>query len=602
MDKITNIFYGVLGRINNKYGKVFLYIQGLLFTILIANVVIEAVPQLLTKQVTSSYFISNLFQLLLYWIIASIIITVCWTIFIANNLDLWIYYFILIPVLVKSPILLKAWCYIFYRKNRDKIARRLKDIEASRESHSEGYDLPKFGKNVRYPSFIMREHLERKSFWPHWVFSIVAIFNENSLHTVVENKKGKKHWTLAVDLRDESFGIYSTRGKRFLSSRFDASIRNYKELSVQTQKLFSPDAPVGSSPVIQGTTIPMRWASGGYLPVIFYKNKYWVSLFFRDIPPIGLNVANGATENKDEYKSLNRLISREFSEETILLSAKPSKNCEMTQVIFETVLPSTKGPTQEEYRAVDFVGMHAKLREVHDGFQIDIPDEDEENSDRRRLFPIDTPFTVTVRYHLPDLRRHKQNKIEFIVPSINPRETGIETIWLCTFEMKDNEYLIDGEYDLARNYLIRQPVILLEMGYLSQIYKRTKSLGEMVISEKGFDDVKRIPPVPKGSYCLFDIDVDFRKSRLAHLKSIDAKNDGGRAVMIEYKMSHQRSQDALIKELTRIETWLSDYENAFKSARNGQLLDDPRLRSFCPVTWKTLELIFAHQLDYRKFD
>ena len=543
MKKIINAWFDFIGWVNKTMGREFVRIHTIIFTVLIIDVIVSAIPSLGTGITKLSFFFQYLILLLKLWVWIGGGFTLIWIILRITNLDLWVYYFICIPILAETDFG-KFYFRFFYGKRADRIIPRIKDVQASKRLHAEGYETSDGSIKIRYPSFIKREHLERKNFWPHWVFSIVTIFDQRSLHTNVEKINGIKTWTLEVDLRDESFGIYSNRGKRFLSSRFKSVIDDYKELSQQTQDLFMPEAPFGVTPVIQGATLPLRWASGGFLSVVYYKEKYWVPLFFRDISPIGLNVANGATENKEEYKSLNRLISREFSEEMILLTSKPSTELEMTQVLFEVVLPSKEGSTYQEYRAGDFVGTHAKLRQMHDRFCIYIPEDDEKNTEKRRLHPLNTPFIVEVKYHLPDLHRDKTNRVEFVVPSINPRETGIETIWLCTFEMKKGEYLIDGEYDLARNYLIRQPVILLDLDFLEGIFSKTGGLGELVVNQEGFDDVKRLPNIPGDHFKLFDADVEFRKMRLKHLEQLSAEG-GINKIRSEYELSGKKSLDAL---------------------------------------------------------
>ena len=87
---------------------------------------------------------------------------------------------------------------------------------------------------------------------------------------------------------------------------------------------------------------------------------------------------------------------------------------------------------------------------------------------------------------------------------------------------------------------------------------------------------------------------------MVHLEKILADKDVDYLLRLEYKMSTEKSRDAVAKELNRIKSWLNDYEAAFSEARIDGILNHPHLRSLCPVTWKTLELIFAHKINYRK--
>lgn len=302
-----------------------------------------------------------------------------------------------------------------------------------------------------------------------------------------------------------------------------------------------------------------------------------------------MNVANGASETKKEYKSLNRLIGREFSEEMVLLPRDPRKISQMHQVKFVLRVHTIRQDSNNVVINSDFAKEHADLRRVHDGLVIHLS----ENGPFRDITPIDTPFIVEVTYHLPDRRRSKTTKTEFVVPSINPRETGIETIWLCRFEMQDDEYLIDGEYDLASKILIRRPVVLLDLKYLHKIFRENGSLGEIIEGEEGMEDWKRLPEIPPRYIKVFDADIELRKRRLERLYRIQ---NNIHKIKIEYPgLSPAQAQDSWFTEKRLIEEWLIKYEKAFSEAHTKGLLD-PRIRVLCPVSWKTIELIFAHRL------
>lgn len=74
---------------------------------------------------------------------------------------------------------------------------------------------------------------------------------------------------------------------------------------------------------------PLRYGNGGVLPVIRWHgedgrvNEYFC-LFYRDIFPIGWNIANGASDNVDELLDPERIILREFGEE-LLIRDDPKK-------------------------------------------------------------------------------------------------------------------------------------------------------------------------------------------------------------------------------------------------------------------------------------
>lgn len=485
----------------------------------------------------------------------------------AFDFDLWLYYNLWIDKL--APILYS---------NRSIEYQRILDIKSSFE----------FQKNRKRPTFIRREHLGRRRYWPNWVFSIITIFNPRKVKQRIVIDENHKMWVLDLDLRDESFGLYNNAGKRFLTRRFGKSATS-DEIIKQSSRFHNfmlPSAPAGNSMIWgeTGENVPLRWASGGFLPIVRYNKRHWALLFFRDIPPIGLNVANGASENKNEYKDLHRLIGREFSEEVILLSAMPRPEGDIHRRVFSTFCfdPDLESPIAK-YLNTKFSKKQADLRYRHDGIHlITLTDR------TRNIKPIDTPFSVRVSFHLPDIRKSSTNEIQNVIYSVNPAEFGIEVIWLCSFNLFEDEYLIDGEYHLSREVLIRRPIILLDMDYLERVFKQDKAfkLGKMVRTDNVFE-CKLLNPVPRQHCEIFDVDIALRHNRLRKISQ----------ELLDQHIS-QEARENLEWEASLIQSWLSKYEKAFSEAREKGLQSE-LLRTLCPVTWKALELIMAHRIKYR---
>jgi hypothetical protein len=70
---------------------------------------------------------------------------------------------------------------------------------------------------------------------------------------------------------------------------------------------------------------PFRYASGGALPVLRFKGGDYYCLFYRDIFPIGWNIANGGCDNRDELCNPTDTIERELREELIIVDLKNEK-------------------------------------------------------------------------------------------------------------------------------------------------------------------------------------------------------------------------------------------------------------------------------------
>jgi len=63
---------------------------------------------------------------------------------------------------------------------------------------------------------------------------------------------------------------------------------------------------------------PLRWANAGVLPILRVASREYFALFLREIPPVGWNLANGASDDTDDLRDPNRIAARELAEELIV--------------------------------------------------------------------------------------------------------------------------------------------------------------------------------------------------------------------------------------------------------------------------------------------
>ncbi len=75
----------------------------------------------------------------------------------------------------------------------------------------------------------------------------------------------------------------------------------------------------GQSLSVSEPGFPFRFASGGVLPVVRMGDRDYFCLFYRDIRPIGWNIANGGCLTRAELCSPFRACERELAEELIVL-------------------------------------------------------------------------------------------------------------------------------------------------------------------------------------------------------------------------------------------------------------------------------------------
>jgi hypothetical protein len=94
-------------------------------------------------------------------------------------------------------------------------------------------------------------------------------------------------------------------------------------LEEQLRKFHEDDRQISYR--FDATEHPLRYANGGVLPVVRLRehdskedSRDYFCLFYRDIFPIGWNIANGASDSADEMLDPNRIIFREFGEEVFV--------------------------------------------------------------------------------------------------------------------------------------------------------------------------------------------------------------------------------------------------------------------------------------------
>jgi len=420
------------------------------------------------------------------------------------------------------------------------------------------------------PVFVRREHLLSSRIWPHWAFATVLLFNRLRMMRTLRNERTKM--SLEIDLRYQSHGIYNNAGKVFIAEKF---------LREDTTDVFARKAQLINAFLREDSAFnvlefhladtPLRWASGGVLPIARWRKRDWYVLAFRGITPVGWNLMNGSAENKDEYKHLRTLMVRELYEELVLLNRKPQVDdpSPLHQKVFRLteIFDAMPKDFRHKITSREFAAKQIDLRRQHDNLTINF-------TEGPALKPVETPFEIRVHFHAPNLKDSQEIVVEDVVFSVNPFEFGVESVSLYSFAMDDEDYLMFGEIWEVGDCLIREPLLLLSCTYVEETYHRNGgSLGTLIL-EKPHADCKTLERVPVGEYHLFDQDIELRKRRRDRLA--------------------QRSRTLIEgRELDLHNRWLERYEQGFRSIQGRDIVAGSQLplASLCPVTWKTLELV-----------
>jgi len=183
-----------------------------------------------------------------------------------------------------------------------------------------------------------------------------------------------------------------------------------------------------------------RWASGGTLPVITIKRRSYYCLFFRDIFPIGWNIANGACDTRNELLDPLQALEREFGEELGVVN--PNKR---TRYVLNP----------EEHPALD----RAEFRNYRRLWQEQFPKLDLLNFRNEGLvFNWEYgPDQVTVR------SGRRTNKLTDCIVNINTLDFGIEIDRIARIAVTDDEVLCDLDVNDKKDRVLNRPVGLFDV-------------------------------------------------------------------------------------------------------------------------------------------
>jgi hypothetical protein len=278
--------------------------------------------------------------------------------------------------------------------------------------------------------------------------------------------------------------------------------------------------------------IPLRWASGGVLPVVSWRGGVWFPFFFRDIAPVGWNIAAGSSEAEAELCRPQSFGLREFLEETIVLPEPPRPGAVIRAKTFPHIMDGVLDRREREAQvrsALARVNRHLEIRSHEDGLDL-VPFPDGSCSDDRAIGTTAIPTCTRLRIVNGD---GTVAELDNVLVCFNLLELGIEVMTVVKFDLGENEYLLDGETLSpvgGREQLIRMPVALISRAYLEDVlgdadlldfespslieYDRDSGGWKNVLAGQPSVRVGRPPAPDRGEIVVFPWDVG-RRAELA---------------------------------------------------------------------------------------
>lgn len=185
---------------------------------------------------------------------------------------------------------------------------------------------------------------------------------------------------------------------------------------------------------------PFRYASGGTLPIIHFAGKGYYCFFYREIHPIGWNIANGGCDSREELLNPILTLERELREELIIID--PTRRC---RYVFQS---AHDAPTDQQ----EFVVARRLMREQFAHLDLE--------SIEAREIPLkwlDGPDQLTVQ-----IGEARPRTTTGCFLNINAEDFGIEIDRVAWINVDAEAVLGDGE--MGENYLVNSPIGLFEVG------------------------------------------------------------------------------------------------------------------------------------------
>jgi hypothetical protein len=280
-----------------------------------------------------------------------------------------------------------------------------------------------------------------------------------------------------IDRREVDLAVYTTQGKNWLCGQvLKGEVESLaKEMDKEIHELLSGNR--NKPPLTLNLhNLPLRWVSGGVLSVITIRGKEsegkWTPFFFRDIAPIGWNIALGSSENNEELNDPWSFLYREFLEETLVHSSRNGL-LKTERYVKKFVLETQPGQWWAPLVQADhFAQQHMNLRKKMDGIDYMFKTY---NGDYRNIITctgVPTDVIIDIRIDNAPVQLPWAN---FLI-CFNLLELGIEVIKILEYVIDQNDEILDGEILNRKdaNYewqeLVRMPVVLISHKYLKKVF------------------------------------------------------------------------------------------------------------------------------------
>lgn len=133
-------------------------------------------------------------------------------------------------------------------------------------------------------------------------------------------KKSQRGYRLDVGFDNENMAVWSDLGKREIREKIPNFVKKAKAYQDKLDDVLIRRKILNFE--FDDKKFPFRYASGGTLPIIRRGGREYYCFFYREIDPIGWNIANGGCDSLHELLNPVDTITRELREELIAFNPK----------------------------------------------------------------------------------------------------------------------------------------------------------------------------------------------------------------------------------------------------------------------------------------
>lgn len=265
---------------------------------------------------------------------------------------------------------------------------------------------------------------------------------------------------LEVEFDDSTPTVRNHLGKkevrRRIGARFDEK-RSVYQAELDRRLLTKQGLPYA----FEDEEFPFRYASGGALPVLKIDGHEYYCLFYREVFPIGWNIANGGCDTRDELINPTVTIDRELREELLVINPRMKK-----RYVFEE--DAGKPMDWPEFAVARRILREYLGENLDDYGEIRIP-----------LTWLEGPDSLSVRFQQGQARFRESRSRGFFL-NVNAHDFGIEFDKIAYIPLDPDDVLIDGE--IAQWHPINCPVGLFRVDRVdeSSIESRTEFFPDII--------------------------------------------------------------------------------------------------------------------------